>query len=326
MQLGGGSRLAEVTRVPESSDDEDGSPKRRRHEHPVSPMRRSPDSSGSFDWGMLRQMLQEQKADIIAASQEQTTGLLRRLDEKYEQRFLKVEQGCEGLLGKVSTIDSRRTRVEELLRSGGGVASAGDGGSLDAKRKFTLVFGGWNQDTQRRVIVSEVEEALDRLDLRRHLDSSPFTTGPRRSVALLYFGPRAGEPESDRKGRMHDVLQALLQAKPVTSHGKKMWVALSRSKQERDVSGHCSWLKRTLASFGQSHVDGLDVEYSSGTSWMGDHMVASSMRSPPVTGQDGDLVWDDRKVCRPWVHVALIARITGISTVDLRSALDEFKR
>ena len=243
MQLGGGSRLAEVTRVPESSDDEDGSPKRRRHEDPVSPKKRSPDSSGSFDWGMLRQMLQEQKADIIAASQEQTTGLLRGLDEKYEQRFLKVEQGCEGLLGKVSTMDSRLTRVEELLRSGAGVASASDGGSLDAKRKFTLVFGGWNQDTQRRVIVSEVEEALDRLDLRRHLDSSPFTTGPRRSVALLYFGPRAGEPESDRKGRMHDVLQALLQAKPVTSHGKKMWVALSRSKQERDVSSHCSWLK-----------------------------------------------------------------------------------
>ena len=183
-----------------------------------------------------------------------------------------------------------------------------------------------NQDTQRRVIVSEVEEALDRLDLRRHLDNSPFTTGPRRSVALLYFGQRAGEQESDRKGRMHDVLQALLQAKPVTSHGKKMWVALSRSKQERDVSSHCSWRKRTLASFGQSHVDGLDVEYSSGTSWMGDHMVASSTRAPPVTGQDGDLVRDDRKVCRPWVHVALIAKITGISTVDLRSALDEYKR
>ena len=251
---------------------------------------------------------------------------MRGLDEKYEQRFLKVEQGCEGLFGKVSDMDSRLTRVEELLRSGAGVASSGDGGSLDAKRKFTLVFGGWNQDTQRRVIVSEVEEALDRLDLRRHLDNSPFATGPRRSVALLYFGQRAGEQESDRKGRMHDVLQALLQAKPVTSHGKKMWVALSRSKQERDVSSHCSWRKRTLASFGQSHVDGLDVEYSSGTSWMGDHMVASSTRAPPVTGQDGDLVWDDRKVCRPWVHVALIAKITGISTVDLRSALDEYKR
>ena len=115
MQLGGGSRLAEVTKVPESSDEEDGSPKRRRHEDPVSPKKRASDSGGSFDWGMLRQMLQEQKADIIAASQEQTSGLLRGLDEKYEQRFLKVEQGCEGLLGKVSTMDSRLTRVEELL-------------------------------------------------------------------------------------------------------------------------------------------------------------------------------------------------------------------
>eukprot|EP00439_Symbiodinium_sp_Y106_P019430 s1871_g2.t1 len=256
MQLGGGSRLAEVTRVPESSDEEDGSPKRRRHEDPVSPKKRASDSGGAFDWGMLRQMLQEQKAEIIAANQEQTSGLLRGLDEKYEQRFLKVEQGCEGLFGKVSDMDSRLTRVEEFLSLWGG------------GRLF------WR---------------------RRHLDNSPFTTGPRRSVALLYFGQRAGEQESDRKGRMHDVLQALLQAKPVTSHGKKMWVALSRSKQERDVSSHCSWRKRTLASFGQSHVDGLDVEYSSGTSWMGDHMVASSTRAPPVTGQDGDLVRDDRK-------------------------------
>ena len=66
MQLGGGSRLAEVTRVPESSDEEDGSPKRRRHEDPVSPKKRASDSGGAFDWGMLRQMLQEQKAEIIA--------------------------------------------------------------------------------------------------------------------------------------------------------------------------------------------------------------------------------------------------------------------
>ena len=130
MQLGGGSRLAEVTRVPESSDEEDGSPKRRRHEDPVSPKKRASDSGGAFDWGMLRQMLQLQKAEIIAANQEQTSGLLRGLDEKYEQRFLKVEQGCEGLFGKVSDMDSRLTRVEEFLSLWGG-------GRLFWRRRFS---------------------------------------------------------------------------------------------------------------------------------------------------------------------------------------------
>eukprot|EP00439_Symbiodinium_sp_Y106_P017242 s3680_g2.t1 len=229
-----------------------------------------------LEQGQAVQMLQEQKADIIAASQEQTTGLLRGLDEKYEQRFLKVEQGCDGLLGKVSTMDSRLTRVEELLRSGAGVASTGDGG-LWMRNANSLWFleGG---------IRTPSVESLS-LRWRRRLTALTF--------AGTWIAVRLPLDPADRLlffTLVHEL------AKPVTSHGKKMWVALSRSKQERDVSGHCSWLKRTLASFGQSHVDGLDVEYSSGTSWMGDHMVASSTRTPPVTGQDGDLVWDDRKV------------------------------
>ena len=67
----------------------------------------------------------------------------------------------------------------------------------------------------------------------------------------------------------------------------------SKSKAQRDVAGHCTWLKRTLASFNQEILTHLDLEYSSGSAWLGDHMVASALRAPPVTVDEADVIWDD---------------------------------
>ena len=84
-------------------------------------------------------------------------------------------------------MESRLQKIEDLLKQGG--PSSGSGAMIDddARRKLTLVFGGWQPDTPRRLIVSEVTEALDRLELDGLTDSSAFTTGPRRSVALMGF-------------------------------------------------------------------------------------------------------------------------------------------
>ena len=308
------------TRVPDTSGDEgDTSPKRRRGVASDAP-RRKPEEG--FDWDAFRSLLQEQKSQIIEANRAHADDLFRGLEAKCEERFRALEQRGDTADQHAQKVDERLDRLEELLRSG---VPQGDS-SLDAKRRYTLVIGGWNQDTQKRIILGEVEEAIQKLNLKEQIDNPPFTTGARRSVALLYFNQRAAEGETERRSRMHEVLQTITQAKATTSHGKKMWVSFSKSKQERDISSHCGWLKRTLASFGQEVVDRLDVEYSSGTSWFGEYMVASANRAPPGGISDSDMVWDDKKVCRPWIHVSLLAKATGISQVDLRSALDEFKR
>ena len=105
-----------------------------------------------------------------------------------------------------------------------------------------------------------------------------------------------------------------------------MWAGFSKSKAQRDVSGHCSWLKRTLASFNQEVLQHLDLEYGSGSAWLGEHLVATAQRSPPVVTEETDVVWDERLVSRPWIWVGAIAKFTGITVVDLRAALLEFKR
>ena len=324
MQLGKGTQQQAMdTRLPDSSDGDDTSPKRRRGE----PSRGSKQAKGKnpdsgFDWNAFKQLLQEQKAEIIEANRAHADDLFRGLEAKCEDRFQILEKRGDGVEEHIKIMDTRLGRLEELMKAGGTTVDT----TLDAKRRYTLVIGGWNQDTQKRVILNEVDEALQRLDLQKLLDTSPFTTGARRSVALVYFGKREGEGDPERRSRMHEVLQGISQAKAVTSHGKKMWVSFSKSKQERDVSNHCGWLKRSLASFGQEVVDRLDLEYSSGTSWYGEYQVASATRAPPGGVEDTEMVWDDKKICRPWIHVSLLAKATGISQVDLRSALEEFRR
>ena len=319
LQLGKGREAMDVS-VPESSAEESCSPKRRRGEgKPPAP---AGTEGKGFDWDMFRHLLQDHKAQIIEANRAHADDLFRGLEAKCEDRFQLMDKRQDSMEERAKQVDARLDRLEGLLRAGVGDADA----TLDSKRRYTLVIGGWNQDTQKRVILGEIEEAVKRLDIGALLDSAPFTTGARRSVALVYFDPRRGEADSERRSRMHEVLQAITRAKAVTSHGKRMWVSFSKSKQERDISGHCGWVKRSLASFGQGVVDRLDVDYASGTSWYGDFMVASSSRNPPDGADDSDLLRDTKKAQAPWVHVGLLAKATGISQIDLKSALEEFRR
>ena len=323
MQLGANQQKAMDTRVPESEGEDDVSPKRRRGVPSESARpARAEGSDAGFSWDVFKQLLQEQQTQIIEANRAHSEDLFRGLEAKCEDRFHALETKGAGVDEQMKSMDARLERLEELLKGGSRPAET----TLDAKRRYTLVIGGWNQDTQKRVILGEIDEALQRLQLTKLTDTPPFTTGARRSVALLYFGQRTGEGDSERRSRMHEVLQGLIQAKAITSHGKKMWVSFSKSKQERDVSNHCGWLKRSLASFGQEVVDRLDLEYSSGTSWYGDHQVASATRPPPGGVAESDMLWDDSKMCRPWVHLPLLAKATGISQVDLKSALEEYRR
>eukprot|EP00439_Symbiodinium_sp_Y106_P053807 s1247_g7.t1 len=275
----------------------------------------------AFDWDVLRGLLSQQKEDIVRSNKEHVDEVYRVLNQKMDARFASVDSTFQGVNERLQNMEGKVARLEGLLRDG-----AAPDSSLDEKRKHTLVFGGWQMDTQRKVIVGEVTEALERLGVKGLTDQAPFTTGPRRSVALLPFQLRSGEVEAGRRQRMQDVMSAVAEARPQTSHGKRMWAGFSKSKAQRDVSGHCSWLKRTLASFNQEVLQHLDLEFSSGSAWLGEHLVASAQRSPPVVTEEIDVVWDERLVSRPWIWVGAIAKFTGITVVDLRAALLEFKR
>ncbi|CAE7264184.1 DHX57 [Symbiodinium sp. CCMP2592] len=326
MQLGAGGGTVEpaMPPVPESSEEGDSSPKRRRGESKGPPPRSKKNKAPEkFDWHTLRGLLTEHRDDIVKHNRDHVEQVCQALETKVDARFSQVDATFRDMTDKIQGMEAKVQRLEGLLQGG---ARAGPIDDMDEKRRATLVFGGWNPDTQRRTILNEVEEALTRLNLKQYTDKAPFTTGPRRSVALLPFELRQGEADSDRKTRMHTVLMGVTEAKAQTSHGKRMWSSYSKSKAQRDISSHCSWVKRSLASFNQELVGHLDLEYGSGTAWLGEYMVASVSRPPPGGVDESEMLWDDRLVARPWIHLGAIARVSGVSTVDLRNGFREFQR
>ncbi|CAE7579342.1 RTase [Symbiodinium sp. CCMP2592] len=326
-------RLGQGMNVPVPTSEDEASPKRRREgDVPTGPPGLSGDAQVSLDMRAMEVLLQQQCAAIVAANRTHLETALTSLEERVAERIKNTEIRQDNVEERVGAVEGRLEKIEQLLRQPGGrpTASAGD---MDDRRKFTLVFGGWRQDTPRRTIVAEVSEALRRLDVAQHTDSEPFTTGPRRSVALLGFSYRRGEGFSDVRQRMHKVLMGLSQAKPLTSHNKPMWCSYSKTRAERDVSSHAGWVKRSLAALSAEIAQALDVEYGTGTVWLGESMLASATRSPPDGVSEECFIREEHLVCRPWIDVQATAReckmrvfgwnIGGAPVEDLPRAVKE---
>ena len=87
------------------------------------------------------------------------------------------------LESQVKDLAARLSKVEEQPAAAG------------PNRKHTLVFGGWRQDTKRDVVLQQLSQALAALSLKGLLDTEPFCTGARRSVALCQFRKRPEEAD-----------------------------------------------------------------------------------------------------------------------------------
>ncbi|CAE7776695.1 unnamed protein product [Symbiodinium sp. CCMP2456] len=305
---------SQLPRLPDTSE-EDASPKRRRAGElgaGLSAGRKKNKAPGqAFDWDALKQLLCEQKDQIVGETRAQAHDMVKALDAKVGCKFAAMDDKMCSVSERLKSVEDKLARLEEAPRWRG----AGD---AEERRRSTLVIGGWNMDTPRRTILAEVDEALDKLDLTRFTDAKAFTTGPRRSVALLSFELRPGESEGDRRKRMHELVATVAEAKPHTSQKKRMWISYSRTKAEREIAAHCAWVKRTLASFNQELLHHLDAEYNTGTVWLGEAVVASTTRTPPEGLPEGALLWDDKRVgIKPWINIDGIARFSGITQADL---------
>ncbi|CAE7758430.1 gnl3, partial [Symbiodinium sp. CCMP2456] len=306
-----------VPGVPETSG-EDSSPKRRRSgaggaEGPSGRGKKNKAPPDGFDWQVLKQLLSEQKEAIVRETKDQTVALVQSLDKKVDLKLQQVDHTMQAMTQRMQAMEDRVAKMEGDSTAGRG-PDMGDG----ARRRTTLVFGGWEMDTPRQTIVAEVEEALAKLGLSKFTDTAAFTTGPRRSVALMNFALRPGESETDCRRRMHEIVSGVAAAKPFTSHQRRMWATYSKTKQQRDVAGHCSWTKRTLASFNKELLQHIDAEYGTGTIWLGDKVVASVARAPPQGTEGEAMLWDDEKPgTRPWVDLGAIAKFSGPLTPAL---------
>ena len=114
------------------------------------------------------------------------------MEARHGSRIERLESSVTSVDDTVKGLSARLEAVEKKLP---GSSAAG----LDDKRRHTSVLGGWERATRRGTILSEVEEALRGLELLQFTDTKPFTTGPRRSIALLPFETRPASPSPARR-------------------------------------------------------------------------------------------------------------------------------
>ena len=216
---------------------------------------------------------------------------LAEMEARTMTKVVEVQERVGGLEAKRADFESKLEVLEKglqdltnLVKSGAGNGARGDGGDTEERRKHTLVVGGWPKDSRRKVILKDPSEALQALRLTDRIDQEPFTTGARRSVALMPMPRRPGESESDHRNRMFGIVQTFVGSEVLTKEGKKLWCTFSKTPEQRLISSHAGLIKRVIAGFREIDEDLLDFEYKTGTVWSEGGMIGSScLPCPPGT-------------------------------------------
>ncbi|CAE7294337.1 unnamed protein product [Symbiodinium sp. CCMP2592] len=265
----------------------------------------------------LRDLLDEQAGKILQANNSHSESLVNALEERQNARMAGMEQATKGLATTVEGVQERLAKLESLIQRGPPSVKPDD-----ERRRQTLVFGGWERDTRRQTIVMEVTEALTRLGLTTSVDESVFTTGPRRSLALLNMPLRLQESDAARKARMHKVLTTVNSADARTSAGKKLWCSYSKTRAERQMGGHCSWIKRSLGAISDDLAQSVDLEYSTGSAWLGESLIASVARQPGNGANSHEMITIPSEDTGPqWVDLGALAKESGHPEPDLGELL-----
>ena len=162
-------------------------------------------------------LLAQQSASLLEA---QTVNLRDALAEHEGRQNKKFEH----LDGKIDQASAQTAKLEGELREaieriqaleGRGSVPGGD------HRRTSLVFGGWNENTRRSIILHQLEQSLAHLKVKHLFDSDPFTTGPRRAVALCHFTARPSETPPELRRRMLEIVQEVNGASLDLQGGKR---------------------------------------------------------------------------------------------------------
>ena len=250
----------------------------REQERRDSPKKQKP-SDDVLSMASIRGLLAEQSLALLQAQQQQITSALSAFEERQSGRMDKVETQLEmqgatmgEVQGQIKELQERLARVEQ-----GGPP----GGSAGPDRKSTLVFGGWAADTRKGVLLEQLDQALKGLQLQGALDTIPFTTGARRSVALCQFKRRAHETESDLRQRMIRVIQVINTSQvQLEGAARPLWASFSKSPEERGRAALAAVVRKAVLRMAPDRMSDLDVEYPNGCTWIKEDQI-SGMGDPP---------------------------------------------
>ncbi|CAE7942707.1 unnamed protein product [Symbiodinium sp. KB8] len=226
---------------------------------------------------------------------------------------------------------------------GGGAPRApdvrGDGSGreeLSEEDRRTLVFGGWNQDTKKQIILDESGAFLKQDDVKDFVDAHELQVwGPRKSFGMLRFKVREGEEQRGVRDRMWKTIQALranahhLASTGAADGGKPMWAQFVKTREARKRSSHGSLIRRVCLamvadcrhnqeahSMFAGEESSYEVDWGSGTVWCSEWKLGSSVHRQPR----GEHI---RLLSSGWIDLEAISRATGVA-FDI--ALHAFER
>ncbi|CAE7949425.1 unnamed protein product, partial [Symbiodinium sp. KB8] len=287
----------------------------------------------TLDVDSLRALLREQSDELLGRQREQLDAAIGDLEGRTLARVEAVQDQVQGLTGrqedlegKVESLERGLAELTDLVRNGGRAVHVTDRGDLDEKRKMTLVVGGWPKDSKRRLILHDLQQAIEALGLQGAITGEPFVTGPRRSVALVPMPKAQGESDQHHRDRMFGVVQKFSGSEVLTKDGAKLWCAFSKTQEQRIISGHAALIKRVVAAAGQAASDLLDFEWKTGTTWSDEGMVGSACLPVPPGVDMRKVVVFEETTQKHWVDLTLLSRLTQRPVKETAQLVEEQKR
>ena len=314
-----GMPLADDTALPRDDADMEAGDRARRGDY-VRPQGGSPpksrrsESDLAISADLLKNLLAEQQEAILAAQKlaikETVESAIGQLEKRQDARFSKMED-------RATSHDDRMTKLEEHLKliqgkvqdlEAGSTAppSSSGSGDKDFRNRNTLVIGGFPRDSRRSLILQQIEKVLDGCDLRQHVDSSPFTTRPRSSFALLKFVMRDREGMDQTRSRMYLVMNEIIRSRThIPGQDRPMWAGVSKTKQEREKAQYCGIVRDVVRYFNVDLLEKTDNDYGTGTSWVGESLVSSATDAAPAGREH--VFFFDSKPHKGWVDFGALS-------------------
>ena len=296
----------------------------------------------TVDIETLRGLLAEQSAalldKVMLGQRRQMQDLAGELRGEIKQSEDSVRADVRAQAGELAEMKQEQSsmamRLQKLEAQGSG-STASMSTVMDSttaeRHRFTLIFGGWPRDSQRKVICDQLHQSLIDLGVARLTDNPAFCTGPRRSMSLLQFKIRS--PQEDFAGmrdRMSRVVNAVNQGNITLRGGKKLWSGYSKPRHERERGAHGALLRRVLRCLDSTQEEFLEVEYATGSGWLHDSKLASAVTDPDnsVDGKHEFVRFDALTPggVSPWIDATALARELKVDVGAVKDAIKEQQR
>ncbi|CAE7492098.1 unnamed protein product, partial [Symbiodinium sp. KB8] len=296
--------------VDETSGRRSGHKRSTESEVPSPTRARGDRSDGGITLEAIRSLLQEQTKSLMDSHQQDLMDLKTATFKELtgiKKDVRKHGDFIEQLRDNQEKIEDRLKCLEQ--RGPGSAATT----TSEATRPNLMILGGWPQDTQKDILLAELDTSLQQLGLQGSFEDV-FCTGPRRGFAMAFVAMQPSETGMQLKRRMITLAQQIQNAgirAPSMDATRTLKATLGKSKQERLLSNHTGKTKRLILTISPTSLGAIETEYSAGNVWFHSKLVASASRLGP---HDGCL---PGKPDRSWLDVVMLFKLLKMPQEDI---------